>query len=193
MKTRWQNPLKKWIRLGDTNSKEEEISEHRTGPMEAKYANGNIQYMAILRHLQSLHPQGNEITLRFDDKSSMEAFKLAALNSLLAEKHSQPSQRVTPKKPVDSSRRENLESELYGQRPSKRAAILCRNAIYWRHLKDMLQNVFEDEIDEIRARRYIYKCCNIQNRRELDYNPCAMDRFHSLIENPFLAWLSNHS
>ena len=147
--------------------------------------NPNALYMAILSHLQSLHPHGSEITLKFTDPESMEAFKLAAVNALVTEKRHTAVRRKTR----NSAHRESLEEELYGQNSSRRARILCRNALFWHYLES-IQSVVFDEIDEFKARQYIYATCGIRSHRELDFNINAEKRFHQFVENPFLAWVN---
>jgi len=148
------------------------------------------KFLAVLSHLKSVHPNENEITLKFTDRISMESFKLAAMNSLIAESH-QYAPFTKPPKNSDQYHRQNLEDELYQHRTSRRAAILCRNPLYWRYLEEIVTDVLEERIDEVRAREYINKLCSINHRRELDLNRIIEERFHRLIENPFLAWLSN--
>ena len=148
------------------------------------------KFLSVLSHLQSLHPHENEITLKFTDRNAMETFKLAAMNSLIAETRHQSANSRNYRK-NDGFRRQNLEDELYQQPTSRRAAILCRNPLYWRYLEDLLSIVIDESVDEMRAREYINAVCAIVHRRELDFNPVAKELFHQQIENPFLVWLSN--
>lgn len=149
------------------------------------------QYDSILDDLQSLHPSGNEITLKFSDADAMEAFKLAAVNALIHQQHSRTRQQCTPT-PQGSIRRHNLENELYNQNVSRRATILCRTALFWQYLEEVVSTVLEEDIDEMRSKQYIYRLCGINSRRDLDFNQTAEERFHKMVEDPFLAWLSNH-
>ena len=146
-------------------------------------------YLSILSHLQSLHPDDNEITLKFADQTSMEVFKLAAMNALFAEKQ-QFSPEKKPTKAKSLKRRlESVEDDLFGHKPSKRATILCRNPLFWRYLESTQPLIF-DKIDAAKSKLYIRKTCAITHRRELDYDHRAQQHYHEIIENPFLAWLA---
>ncbi len=157
--------------------------------MNRSNANLKSKFLAVLSHLKSVHPNQNEITLKFTDPISMETFKLAAMNSLIAESHQFASLGNLGKR-SDTYHRQNLEDELYQQQTSRRAAILCRNPLFWRYLEEILSVVLDEKVDELRAREYIYKVCNISHRRELDLSPISESNFHKLIEDSFLAWLS---
>ena len=164
--------------------------------------NSKAQYLDILGNLQSLHPDGQEITLKFSDHTAMEIFKLAAMNALFADKHGTlpdaandhledhiKDQHEQQGKQLYPERHESIKEELFGHKPSKRAAILCRNPLFWSHLESTQSLIFE-QIDSLKAKYYVRQACGIESRRELDYNLDAEDRYHKLIENPFLAWLA---
>ncbi len=160
--------------------------------------NPDAHYLTILSHIQSLHPDEKEITLRFSDRTSMEVFKLAAMNALFAEKQQYCSNTLEhpplsgqDNKPHRSlkGRLESVEDELYGHKSSRRAAILCRNPLFWCYLESTQSLVF-DKIDAAKSKIYIRKSCLINHRRELDYDHSAQERYNKLIEDPFLAWLA---
>lgn len=160
--------------------------------------NPDAHYLAILSHIKSLHPGEEEITLRFSDRTSMEVFKLAAMNALFAEKQ-QYCSKSNSNTNTSANNRENhrsfkgrlesVEDELFGHKSSRRATILCRNPLFWCYLESTQSLIF-DKIDAIKSKTYIRKSCVIKHRRELDYDHGAQERYHKLIENPFLAWLA---
>jgi len=163
--------------------------------------NVDSRYLAILSHIQSLHPDEKEITLRFSDRTSMEVFKLAAMNALFAEKqqYCSDTQKLKSGHANDTQdgdnhrslkgRLESVEDELYGHKPSRRAAILCRNPLFWCYLEST-QGLIFDQIDSAKSKIYIRKTCLINHRRELDYDHGAQERYNKLIEDPYLAWLA---
>lgn len=146
-------------------------------------------YLSILSHLQSLHPDDNEITLKFADQTSMEVFKLAAMNALFAEKKQDILEKSEPNTKSLKPRLESVEDELFGHKSSRRATILCRNPLFWRYLESTQPLLFDD-IDATKSKLYIRETCAIDHRRELDYDHRAQQHYHELIENPFLAWLA---
>ncbi len=160
--------------------------------------NPDAHYLTILSHIKSLHPAEKEITLRFSDQTSMEIFKLAAMNALFAERQQYSLESKKGKNVLNNNgekrrsfrgRLESVEDELFGHKSSRRATILCRNPLFWSYLESTQSLIF-DKIDVAKSKTYIRQSCLIKHRRELDYDHSAQERYNKLIENPFLAWLA---
>lgn len=147
--------------------------------------NPNSRNFSALAQLLSMRADGNDITLCFSNPESMEAFKRAALNALLIEK--QQAQQTDMNK-THSSCCYIIEEELRGQKPSRRAKILCRTALFW-HFLEFTQGIAINALDEMEARQFINATCNIGSRRELDSSDEIANRYIKLIEDPFLIWL----
>lgn len=86
-------------------------------------------------------------------------------------------------------RRERLEHALQVEPLSRNALTLSRDPDFWRYLEEMNFAAVSREIDEVHAKQYIFKLCDIQCRRDLDEDPEAANHYQTFILKPFRAWL----
>ncbi len=134
---------------------------------------------------------GCTITLRLHDSKSLDLLKAAFMRRSngadpryllhllkMDETHSS----------VDPVRRERLINALQGEPLSRNVRTLSRDPDFWRFLEKIDLATMHGEIDEVRAKQYIFRVCDIQCRRDLDQNQEAAHRYQAFIK-PFLEWL----
>ena len=73
--------------------------------------------------------------------------------------------------------------EMKGGPLAKLAGMWCRD----NYFREWLWSVTDMEPDE-----YIKHICDIDSKRELDHNKISATRFHTLIREPFSAWLKSN-
>lgn len=87
------------------------------------------------------------------------------------------------------ARRLRVRDSLSGGGACRNAGILAREPHFWDYLQQINLTAYDAEIDAGRARHFINRVCAVSSRHELDREFEAAQRFFTLIEQPFLAWL----
>lgn len=87
------------------------------------------------------------------------------------------------------ARRLRLKDSLAGGDACRNAGILARDPHFWDYLQQINLTAYDAEIDAGRARHFINRVCAVRSRYDLERRFEAAQRFFTLIEQPFLAWL----
>ncbi|MFQ5995745.1 MAG: hypothetical protein ACE5K1_11710 [Acidiferrobacterales bacterium] len=135
---------------------------------------------------------GCTITFRLADAASLNAIKTAFLRKRNGDSPHYLLHLLKVAKcrrTVDPVRRERLTRALQRESLSRNALTLSRDPDFWRYLEQIDFAAVDGEIDEVHAKRYIYRTCDITCRRDLDENPHAALQYKTLIIGPFQAWL----
>ncbi|MFQ5935419.1 MAG: hypothetical protein ACE5LB_03315 [Acidiferrobacterales bacterium] len=137
---------------------------------------------------------GCTVTLRLSDADSLSMLKAAFANQsegmrthyllhLLKMDESRQS--------IDPVRRRRLEEALKREPLSRNALTLSRDPDFWRYLEHIDLVAMDREIDEVHAKRYIYRTCTVASAHQLDRDTGAARLYRTLIIRPFLAWLAS--
>ncbi len=94
--------------------------------------------------------------------------------------------------PAQSSLPQLRLAEWKHRPPSRVMAMVCRDSKFWQYLEFVDPAALPGEIDEVHARRYIQRVCEVETRRMLDHDRMLAARFDGLVIRPFLAWLAFH-
>lgn len=72
------------------------------------------------------------------------------------------------------------------------ACTFCRDRDFW-HWMAALDPARVDRFDEAGAKAFVLSMCRVSSRSQLDTDPVAAQRFHTLVRTPFLEWKAAQS
>jgi hypothetical protein len=125
------------------------------------------------------HNGGAKIVLQLADAADLEAFKVMTVR-----KGKQAGQRLaTVMVEIGDDEQPVQPAEV-----TTKSGMLCIMACTFsadRVFQEWCVGATGDESD---AKEFILNACGVLSRKELDLQPTAAKRFHSLIREPFMAW-----
>jgi hypothetical protein len=125
--------------------------------------------------------QGATITLQLADAADLERFKTMTLA-----KGKQAGQRLAA---VMVEVGDNEQPVIQPKQKVGELCIMackfCVDKTFWKWLE---RHFNADCTSESEAADIIYDLCEITSRKQLDTDPSAAERFHTVIRRPFIAW-----